>query len=428
MKDFNSFLRIALVIALCSYTLTSNAQNVGVGIANPLHRLQVEGDSNSVLSVLKVTMNKPGTFDIPSIEAFSKPLDGWGVGGHFTGGYRGVYGHASGGGYGGTTYGVSGISTGSGTGIRVGVYGDAYGGETNWAGYFVGQGKFTGQLSLDNGLSATGDIITTRNVYAQDTVKTSWLRPASTAHTLWVNSGRDVYLTIDDEDDEGYAAAFFVRDGDGNNCFGADEHGNARTYGNHYIDSAVGIGTQFPSQKLDVDHGNLMVQGTNSFQANGDAGIVYLGGIHHYIKGEYGFGVKLGTYAVGDAFVIKEITGNVGVGTTTPANGYKLSVDGKIIGEELKIQDSGSWPDYVFADDYKLMPLEQLKTEIGQYGHLPGIPSAEHVEREGILVGDMQKRMMEKIEELTLYVIDLDERVKELTEENNMLKSRLEDN
>ena len=90
----------------------------------------------------------------------------------------------------------------------------------------------------------------------------------------------------------------------------------------------VGIGTIDPGQKLDIDGGNIIVQGTDSFDAPTEEGTLYLGSVHHYIKGVYGFGVKLGTYAVGDVLSIKELSGNVGIGTTTPA--YKLDVAGPI--------------------------------------------------------------------------------------------------
>ncbi len=99
--------------------------------------------------------------------------------------------------------------------------------------------------------------------------------------------------------------------------------------------------------------------------------------------------------------------GNVSIGSTLKANGYKLNVDGRVICEELKVQLSGAWPDYVFKDDYKLRTISEMESYIKENGHLPGIPSAKVVESEGISVGDMQKRMMEKIEELSLYIIEL---------------------
>ncbi len=95
----------------------------------------------------------------------------------------------------------------------------------------------------------------------------------------------------------------------------------------------------------------------------------------------------------------------VSINTTNPAAGYALSVNGRIICTELRVQLPAAWPDYVFADSYNLLPLPQLAQYIADNKHLPGIPSAAQVEKEGIAVGDMQKRMMEKIEELSLYIL-----------------------
>lgn len=111
--------------------------------------------------------------------------------------------------------------------------------------------------------------------------------------------------------------------------------------------------------------------------------------------------------------------GNMAIGTSTPANGYRLSIDGKIIAEELRVQTSAAWPDYVFNHDYDLMPLEILDQSIKENGHLPGIPKAEVIDAEGFDTGEMQRKMMEKIEELTLYLIDL-------KKENDKLKDRIE--
>ncbi len=97
--------------------------------------------------------------------------------------------------------------------------------------------------------------------------------------------------------------------------------------------------------------------------------------------------------------------GRIGIWTTAPAIGYALSVNGKIICEELKVQLSGSWPDYVFSDRYPLMPIGQVESFIKTNRHLPGIPDAAQMEKEGLSIGEMQKKMMEKIEELTLYII-----------------------
>lgn len=97
----------------------------------------------------------------------------------------------------------------------------------------------------------------------------------------------------------------------------------------------------------------------------------------------------------------------VSIGTLDAAAGYKLNVAGKVIAEEVRVQLQANWPDYVFSEDYKLQDLNSLEKSIKQLGHLPGIPAATQVEEQGMEVGEMQRKMMEKIEELTLYVIEL---------------------
>jgi hypothetical protein len=116
------------------------------------------------------------------------------------------------------------------------------------------------------------------------------------------------------------------------------------------------------------------------------------------------------------------VNNEVCINTTTVATGYMLNVNGKVICEELKVQNSGSWPDYVFADEYDLPTLEEVEAHIEENNHLLGVPDACTVEEEGIMIGQMQKVMMEKIEELTLYMIDANKRIKQLEEENNNLK------
>ena len=108
------------------------------------------------------------------------------------------------------------------------------------------------------------------------------------------------------------------------------------------------------------------------------------------------------------------VTSSVMIGTGTPASGYLLSVNGKIVSEELKVQLDSNWPDYVFDKSYQLPSIDEMKDFVTINKHLRNIPTAKEVEKEGIQVGDMQKRMMEKIEELSLYIIQLHERIKQL--------------
>ncbi|MCB9050112.1 MAG: hypothetical protein H6556_11830 [Lewinellaceae bacterium] len=114
------------------------------------------------------------------------------------------------------------------------------------------------------------------------------------------------------------------------------------------------------------------------------------------------------------------------VGTTTIPAGYRLAVDGNVICEELRVLLSPMWPDYVFEKDYHLMPLEEVETRIKEQGHLPGVPSAKVIEEAGLPVGEITANQQEKIEEAFLHLIELNKQMKQLQEENEQLKARLE--
>lgn len=87
---------------------------------------------------------------------------------------------------------------------------------------------------------------------------------------------------------------------------------------------------------------------------------------------------------------------------------YELSVKGGILTEEIKVTLWNNWPDYVFGDDYELRSLSDLSAFISEYKHLPGIPSAEEIKAtNGVELGEMNRLLLEKIEELTLYIISL---------------------
>ena len=113
--------------------------------------------------------------------------------------------------------------------------------------------------------------------------------------------------------------------------------------------------------------------------------------------------------------ILQNDGGSVRIGNVSVPSGYKFAVNGRMICEELKVKvASTGWPDYVFDDKYKLPSLDELKNFIAENKHLPNIPSAAEVEKNGLEIGDMQKRMMEKIEELTLYILQQQKEIEEL--------------
>ena len=110
--------------------------------------------------------------------------------------------------------------------------------------------------------------------------------------------------------------------------------------------------------------------------------------------------------------------GGVGIGTTNPG-GFRLAVSGSIHAEEIVVETG--WSDFVFDPDYELLSLEQVEAHISKHGHLPDIPSAKEVSAHGVRVGEMHSKLLQKVEELTLHLIDMNKRVRSLEEENARL-------
>ncbi|MBV8252243.1 MAG: hypothetical protein JO154_06500 [Chitinophaga sp.] len=108
--------------------------------------------------------------------------------------------------------------------------------------------------------------------------------------------------------------------------------------------------------------------------------------------------------------------GNVGIGTSTPKS--KLAVAGTITAQKVKVTMT-EWPDYVFQENYPLPSLNDLKQYLNTHKHLPDMPAAAEVEQNGLDVGDMNKRLLQKVEELTLYLLQQQEEI-------TALKARLQ--
>lgn len=110
--------------------------------------------------------------------------------------------------------------------------------------------------------------------------------------------------------------------------------------------------------------------------------------------------------------------GNVGIGTTNPQ--AKLAVNGEIFSKRVKVTQE-VWADFVFDEGYRLPGLSEVENYIKNNKHLPEIPSAAEVEKEGLDVGEMNRRLLQKVEELTLYLIDQQKQITALQEQNKTL-------
>jgi hypothetical protein len=153
--------------------------------------------------------------------------------------------------------------------------------------------------------------------------------------------------------------------------------------------------------------------------------------LRHVIADDYGSGklvIQTNVDPGSGSTDLLDIRGRVqigGGGISTPA-GYALYVETGILTERVKvaIKTSGNWADHVFSSSYKLIPLTEVSAFIKKYKHLPGVPSAEELVKDGgIDVNQMFAKQMEKIEELTLHVIELNKRLDQLEKENKKLKA-----
>ncbi len=172
----------------------------------------------------------------------------------------------------------------------------------------------------------------------------------------------------------------------------------------------VGIGTTTPSQKLHVN-------GSSRFDS--------------WIAGNSSTGVLeiYGDQESSSGLIIRD-SGKVGIGTTSPTE--LLSVNGNILTKKVRVSTaSADWPDFVFAPEYGLRTLEEVESFINKNQHLPEVPSAKEVDKNGLDLGDMDATLLKKVEELTLYMIELNktvkaqgEKIKALEKENEELKKK----
>ena len=176
------------------------------------------------------------------------------------------------------------------------------------------------------------------------------------------------------------------------------------------VDNNVAIGTTSPRGKLDVWGGSLYVTGADiqgTFVAGAQAGIAYMG-----------------CNAFNNGIAIMP-NGYVGIGTND-TKGYRFAVNGDAIFTKVKVKPY-PWADYVFHASYKLRPLNEVEQYIKQHHHLPEVPSAAAVEKDGLDVGDNQAMLLKKIEELTLYVIEQNKKLEEQNKKQQVQNEKLQE-
>ena len=196
----------------------------------------------------------------------------------------------------------------------------------------------------------------------------------------------------------------------------------------------VGIGTSTPNEKLSVIgttglYGNTVISPSQS----GSLGTVSIGTPTLFansmlnIKSNLQYGAFIDGANTGSAALyvtgITRLDGEVGI-NVAPSSVYQLAVGGKIVCTELRVQ-AMPFPDYVFDPSYKLKPLEEVEEHILAHHRLPNMPPATQVESEGMNVGGIQLKLVEKVEELTLYLLQQQKELKAQKEEINDLKMLL---
>jgi hypothetical protein len=202
------------------------------------------------------------------------------------------------------------------------------------------------------------------------------------------------------------SALSVITDGSGNAGYFHSSTGNAGNFdGNVVVDGKVGIGTVDPTYKLDV------LGTTSEF-------------VSEITNDGSGSALGLSNNSSGSATL--QVKNGRNGGIAGHFDGKVVVTDDLNVGGDIYVQGTMlNVPDFVFEDDYKLMSLGELEQYIKNHKHLPEISSAEEVAANGLNLGEMQTKLLQKIEELTLHMIDQNKRITNLEKENEMLKKRV---
>ncbi|MCD7972186.1 MAG: hypothetical protein LUG18_05895 [Candidatus Azobacteroides sp.] len=199
-------------------------------------------------------------------------------------------------------------------------------------------------------------------------------------------------------------------------------------------DGNIGIGTTNPTSKLCINGEtvineslkvtNSLLFGTDPLNPAKRLKLMFTGTDSHI---DYGGKLYYHSNDITKPVMVVDTDGNIGIGITDPQN--KLDVNGVIRAKELRAEAS-NWADFVFDENYRLPDLKEVETHIKTHRHLPGIPSEAEIKEEGINIVEMQSKLLQKIEEMTLYMIRQQETIgqqqqhmEEMQKEIDRLKS-----
>lgn len=197
---------------------------------------------------------------------------------------------------------------------------------------------------------------------------------------------------------------------------------------------AVGIGIPAPKTNLEVKENILVSSGTNSLHIRTDGANSYITNKNNFvgngsstngqliIHGQKGILIQTGDGGIGECCGEPRLAID-DYGMRFITNGKRvLNIwsNGTVEANRIEVKNL-NFPDYVFADDYKLRSLSEVEAFIGENSHLPEVPSAAHVAENGMDLTEMNNVMLKKIEELTLYLIEQDKKISALQKQNEQL-------
>jgi hypothetical protein len=199
----------------------------------------------------------------------------------------------------------------------------------------------------------------------------------------------------------------------------------------------VGIGTTDPDSKLSVK-GNVKATSYSVVNSSASSKLdvnnlqFSRDGVSYIDNKNTNGSIAIRTGGTSNIDFLIKPNGNVGIGTNLTGE-HKLAVEGSIGAREIKVEAFPNWSDFVFYKEYNLPSLKEVENHIKEKGHLKDIPSAEEVEENGIFLGEMNAKLLQKIEELTLYTIQQQKeienfkiqnyRIDKLEKENELLKT-----